>query len=144
MRSGRWGLLLLFTAFCLLLREEFPFSNFPMYSSFGKSTYYVYLADSEDRPLATLPTVGMATPILKKVYDTELKKEIGRLRSSRSKMTLPQKRPAGQRTLATLKNSLWAQQQGSEFPATLRLYEVNIALAGTKFNKRTDLIAEIR
>ena len=144
LRSGRWSLLLLFTTICLLMQEQFPFSNFPMYSSFGESTYYVYLADSEGKPFATLPTTGMTTPTLKKVYQTELDKEIRRLRSSRRKLTPYQKRPAGERTLAALKNSLWAQQQGAGFPAMLRLYEVNIALAGTKFDKRTDLIAEIR
>lgn len=144
LRGGRWNLLLLFTALCLVVREEFPFSNFPMYSSFGKSTYYVYLASSEGAAFATLPIAGMTTPTLKKMYEAEVKKEVRRLRSSRSKLTLEQKRPAGERILARLKNSPRAQEQGTAFPEILRLYEVNIALDGVRFDTRTDLIAEIR
>lgn len=144
LRNGRCTLLLLLTLLCLAVREEFLFSHFPMYSSFAKTTYYVYLADGTGQPLATLPLTGMTTPTLKKVYQTELQKEIRRLRSSRSKLTVDQKRPAGERVLASLHDSLWAQQQGDTFPPGLQLYEVNIALAGNGFEKRTDLIAETR
>ncbi len=63
----------LLTLICLVVEEQYPFSNFPMYSSFGDRTYYIYLADGAGQPLATKPTAGMTTPTLKKVFDGELR-----------------------------------------------------------------------
>jgi hypothetical protein len=134
--------LLVLTALCLVVREEYPFSHFPMYSSFGKTTYYVHLADGTGKPLATLPTAGMMTATLKKMYDSELRKEVARLQSSRLKLTLEQKRGVGERVLAALNSSLWVQQQRPEFARPLRIYEVNVAYTGGRFEKRSDLIAE--
>ena len=142
LRRSRWRLLIALTAACLLLEEEFPFSDFPMYSSFADNTYYVYLADGSGSPLATLATAGITTPTLKKIYQSELRHETKRLRTSRQRMTPEQKRPVGERVLRRLRESRWAQQQGAAFPQVLRIYEVNISMAGTNFEKRRDLIAE--
>lgn len=130
------------TVLCLVLREQYPFSHFPMYSSFGKTTYYVHLADGTGKPLGTLPTAGMMTATLKKMYDSELRKEVARLRSSRLRLTLEQKRGVGERVLAALNTSLWMQQQRPEFARPLRIYEVNVAYVSGRFEKRSDLIAE--
>ena len=32
------------TAFSLILKENYPFSHLPMYSSFSNYTYYVYIS----------------------------------------------------------------------------------------------------
>ena len=42
-RCTRYQCLLVMVLLCLVLRENYPFSNFPMYSSSGKHTYYLYL-----------------------------------------------------------------------------------------------------
>lgn len=55
--------------------EFYPFSNFPMYSSFTPETYYVYVADLEDNPVAVTKLTGKVLSNLKKQYDTELKAE---------------------------------------------------------------------
>ena len=136
--------LLVLTAACLVLREQYPFSHFPMYSSFGDNTYYVHLADGTGKPLPTLPTTGMMTATLKKMYDTELRKEVARLRRSRRRLTTEEKRPAGERVLLALNRSLWAQQQAPQFSPPLRIYEVNISCSAGRFEKRSELIAEAR
>ncbi len=52
LRMSRFGVLLTFTVLCLIIGEQYPFSSFPMYSSFSHDTYYIYLADQFDRPIA--------------------------------------------------------------------------------------------
>ena len=138
------GPLLAFTVACLAIGEQFPFSDFPMYSSFQRDTYYVYLADESGQPLPTLSTLGMTTPILKKHYDREVQREVRRLRTRRRLMSAQQKAPAGERILRALKPL--AERHGTSDAArrrTLRLYEVNIYADGGAFSRRTDLIAEL-
>ena len=134
--------MLTLTAACLVIGEQFPFSDFPMYSSFRRTTYYVYLADEAARPLPTIDTVGIMTPMLMKMYDIELRREIARLKSSRLLMSTEQKRPVGERILQRLKTM--QEQNGGASVGALRLYEVNISVVESQLNKRTDLIAEVR
>ena len=142
-RRIRCELLLPLTVACLLVKEDYPSSNFPMYSSFGRSTYYVYLTDGADQPLATIATLGITTPTLKKIYDGEVRKEVRRLRSARRLLTVEQRRPAGERVLESLKASPWAQQHAGSLPPVLRLHEVNISISGTRIEKQPQLIAEL-
>lgn len=134
--------LLVLAAVCLLVREQYPFSHFPMYSSFSRSTYYVYLADGAGQPLATSPTVGMTTPTLKKVFDTELRKEVRRLQSSQQRLAPENRQEVAARVLARLKESAAARDAAETLPASLRLYQVNIRLAHGRYEKETMLLAE--
>lgn len=137
-----WKPLLLLTAASLLIQEQYPFSDFPMYSSFGPTTYYLYLADGAGAPIPALTTVGMSTTTLKKIFATEIRKERERLPARPKRLTPEQKQAVGERLLAKLKASPVAQRRGGKVPAVLRLYEVNISLAGGRFEKETALIAE--
>ena len=42
---------LLVTVVCLAVKEEFPFSHFPMYQSFSDYSFNVYIADRDGNPL---------------------------------------------------------------------------------------------
>lgn len=53
--GGPW-LLAATVAASLVVEETYPFSHFPMYSRFHPRTWYVYVTDAEDAPLATKPT----------------------------------------------------------------------------------------
>ena len=66
----RWPVLVAITGLCLAAGENYPFSNFPMYSSFAKNSYYLYLADAAGRPLPTT-RFGMTTPGLKKIFESK-------------------------------------------------------------------------
>lgn len=144
LRGLRCKPLLLLTLLCLSIREQFPFSNFPMYSSFTNKTFYVHLADGTGQPVSTIASAAMHTSKLKKIYQNEVLKEMKRLGNPRTKLTTEQKRSAGERVLATLKDSQWVRQDRSRFPQVARLYEVTIALSGGRFEKQSLLIAETR
>ncbi len=136
--------LLVTTAACLLLREHYPLSHFPMYSSFASKTHYVYLADGGGRPLATVPTAGMNTPALKKIFDNQLREERRRRNGESAGTRDAELRRAGEQVLAAVKSSPAADAAGEAFPDVLRLYRVEIELTGGRIEKRTALVAEIR
>jgi len=141
LREGGWLPLLVVTSACLLFREQYPFSNFPMYSTFGSSTWYVYLADGNGQPIPSATAVGMSTPTLKKVFTTELRKERER-QHLRGKLTPAGEQAAGEQLLARLRRPSVAQTGGS--PQPLRLYEVEITLRSGRLEKATRLVAELR
>ena len=78
------GLLLLFTPgfpfhvlfgvtlLNLALRENFPFSHFPMFASFSPRTDYLLLTDEQDRPVALESEFGVSAGTLRKRYYTTL------------------------------------------------------------------------
>lgn len=136
--------LVLLTAACLLFEEFYPLSHFPMYSSFASNTYYVYLADGSDRPLATVDFAGMNTPALKKVYDGELRRERRRIQASGGKINVEQTQAVGRAVLERVKSSPPAQAAGGALPDVLRLYRVDIELVEGRFEKRTTLVGELR
>ena len=140
-RSKTLPLLLLTTA-CLVIGEQYPFSNFPMYSSFTDRTYYVYLADGADQPVPSVPLVGMSTPTLKKVYDGEVRRALRRLKVRRQNLTAEQKQAIGAPILSRLRSSAPAGDE--RLPEVLRLYQVDIELHDGRFEKRRTLIAEER
>jgi len=135
--------LLVLTFLCLALKEQYPFSNFPMYSTFENKTYYVHLADGADQPVPTAEALGLATSTLKKIYDGEVRRELRRLQVRREHLTAEQKQAIGGPVLARLKKAS-AAQGAVGIPEVLRLYQVDIALAGGRFEKRRSFIAELR
>jgi hypothetical protein len=80
LRKSRFGVLLTFTMLCLVIGEQYPFSSFPMYSSFSHYAYYIYLADRFDRPIAAQLKLGVSTARMKKIYDSQLRKDARRLK----------------------------------------------------------------
>jgi len=136
--------LVVLTAACLLFEEWYPLSHFPMYSSFASNTYYVYLTDGADRPLATVDVAGMNTPALKKVYDGELRRERRRIQSGGGTISAEQTQAVGRAVLERVKSSPPAQAAGEALPDVLRLYRVDIELIEGRFEKRTTLVGELR
>ncbi len=57
----------------LWLGEWYPISNFPMYSGFTYSSDFVYITDSQDRPIPLQIEFGFRTAFLKKAYNSRLK-----------------------------------------------------------------------
>ncbi|MCW5906468.1 MAG: hypothetical protein KIS94_01295 [Chitinophagales bacterium] len=62
--SARFGVLISFVAFSLLIGEFHPFSRFPMFSAFGNRGDYLYLTDEKDEPIFRLYKL--------KIYSSEL------------------------------------------------------------------------
>jgi gas vesicle protein len=59
-----------FSVLSLLLRENYPFSHFPMYGNPSDDVYYLWLADAEKRPLPVQALTGKTAPKLGKMLRT--------------------------------------------------------------------------
>jgi hypothetical protein len=142
LRRWKFGPLICITLAGLILHEEFPFSHFPMYSSFTNKATYVYLATASGEPLATVPTAGMLTGNLKKVFDADLQKA-RKAAGARGRVTDEERRAAAERVLGGVK--AWqATQTGAIIPVpATRLYQVDIRLHDHQFEKETRLLAEV-
>ncbi len=134
--------------------EWYPFSNFPMYSTFEDTAYYVYVTDLEDRPVALVPTFGNWGSGVKKAYDQFLKTEVKRLKSEAEKrgekyrtrlyqMSGPDCRPAGDATLKQLRDTAKADTTALQYPG-FRLYQVDIILEKGRIVERPKLVGEVR
>ena len=128
------------SAACLLVREQYPFSHFPMYSSFSPGTDYVYIADGAGKALPSFRTLGISTATLKKMLQTEVRLERLR-RPGRGRPSTESKRVAAERLLARFRRADAAGRIG-DLPQVLRLYEVRIRLKGRELMKETTLVAQ--
>ncbi|MGI8890669.1 MAG: hypothetical protein ACR2G0_07800 [Chthoniobacterales bacterium] len=75
LRQTRCKWLLVLTLLCLVLGENYPFSNFPMYSSFSQRTYYLYLVDARGEAIRTRE-FGLGSSTLKKIFDRARREEL--------------------------------------------------------------------
>ena len=80
----------------MALRDNYPFSHYPMYASFSDHTYYVYVAGKDDKPLALQKvTDGIRTSKLKKPYNTDLDKKRKELGKRTRHLSAEERREAG-------------------------------------------------
>ena len=101
LQRSRCKWLLVMTALCLILRENYPFSNFPMYSSFNNHTYYLYLADAGGEALQTR-RFGLSSSALKKIFDRQRRNELERFEGAGSARVPLAEKAAGETLLSYL------------------------------------------
>lgn len=141
---------LLLTAVCLIVKEQFPFSHFPMYQSFSDYSFSVYVADRDGEPLPVQAITSYKTSKLKKIFHDEQRAERERLERAGVDiegfrfMTAEQRRPAGERTLAWLFDKTKPSGRAPlEAAAPLRLYYIHLRVGEDGFEREVELIAEL-
>lgn len=141
---------LVLTVVCLAVKEEFPFSHFPMYESFSDYSFVVYVADRDGEPIPVQRLTSQKTSKLKKIFNTEQKQVRKELEAAGVKiegyrfMTREQRRPAGEKTLKWLyKNSKNAGAEELRKHAPLRLYYLHLRVGEGGFERELELIAEV-
>jgi len=87
----------------LLIGEEFPFSYFPMYSSFDPQTDYYYVADAGGSPLACVAIFGTSTANVKKMYRARLRALLERRGAREADATLLEREKIGREMLVYLR-----------------------------------------
>ena len=110
----------------LLAHEWFPLSHYPMYANPGPHTWYVYVSDGADRPIALRKSFRVTTPVLKKLYVTRLRQ-------------LPPDQ-AGQTVLGFIADT--AIIDSAPRPATLRLWRVDLSIAHHDILRQRSLVGE--
>ena len=72
-------------AVCLIVEENYPFSDFPMYSSLSAGTHYFHLVDENDQPLPIKALFGISASEFKKIYHSKLTPMAEQLSEERGK-----------------------------------------------------------
>ena len=139
----------MFVFLCLLLKENFPFSHFPMYESFSDYSFVVYVADKNGDPMPVQAITSVKTSKLKKIFNDGQKAERKRLEKEGVEiegyrfMSAAQRQPAGEKTLEWLfRKSKPEGLAQLEEAAPLRLYYVHLRVGENGFEKEEELIAE--
>jgi hypothetical protein len=125
LRRTRCKWLLVMTLLCLGLRENYPFSNFPMYSSFSQHTYYLYLTNAAGEPVATRQ-LGLSSSALKKIFDRARRKELERFEKSGSARVPLAEEAAAQSLLRYLDRLVAAQPPAQKLLAGLQVRHVRV------------------
>lgn len=120
------------TVACIALREEFPFSHFPMYSRISPRSRYLLVTDSEDNLYPLRDVFGLSADFVKRFYRSCLEdhsRTIGASDASKRAAFDTLQLLASQPTLADVRG--------------IRLYEVEMSLLERRIRRRTVLLAEL-
>ena len=133
---------LVLTIFMAVVQEWYPFSHFPMYSSFEPLAFYIYVADKEDVPYAMQRDFGTRTARLKKIYEGELKRLARNHPRGSKSLTREERLPAGDLAMDFLLKNASDQGQKLFESRGLRLYQVDIRYENDKITKTPMLVGE--
>jgi len=104
------GVLVAVTVGCLWLKENYPFSHFPMYDKFSDETLYVFVSDRDRNPVALQKVTLHRTGRLKKQYEGNgLLKTAKAARTSKRKLAAELKRPLAEPVLEWLWDNTWEE-----------------------------------
>ncbi len=124
-----------------VIKEQFPFSNFPMYSNFDAEASVVYIANQQGQPIGMDETFRSGSSTAKKAY----KKELGKIvkpRDPNADTTAEERGKAG----AIVLGDWFANMKRDKLPAgttAIRLYRRNFELKNGKLLDDTpELLAE--
>ncbi len=87
---------------CSLVKDNYPFSHFPMYDEFPDHTFYVFVKDGRGQPIALEEVTGKRTANFKKPYDKELNRIRAKLDKRKRELSVAEREPAGRRALENL------------------------------------------
>lgn len=109
-----------------LVKENFPFSNWPMYANFQKEAYYVYVADGDGQPVPSR-AFHETTARIGKQYAFAKKTEFSQA-SAQERQTAPAKleAAAAEKMLARLARRLTPEQFRAR--GGLELIEVKLVM----------------
>jgi hypothetical protein len=138
LKRTRFKCLLVMTLLCLGLRENYPFSNFPMFSSFYGHTYLLYLTDAQGTAVSSR-RLGLQTSALKKIFDTQRRAELKKTSGPWKARGALVEHMAGEALLRYIDRQGSVQPQIRNLLHGLRVQYVTIRLEGHDlvFEKRT-------
>ncbi len=89
-----------------LIREEFPFSNFPMYSNISEEADVMFVTDDKDQPLPMKALFKTSSATSKKMYKSELAEITNPQGRDSEQATAEERQQAGTKTLDKLTGRL--------------------------------------
>lgn len=133
--------LALYSVISVLLGENFPFSNFPMYSnpSAERMYYTISAGDGVGLPVQTLTDV--TSPKIGKIYRTKAEKYSKKVGVKASKFTSEQVAAVGQEVLRDLRAKAGHLGRADQLPAKLQLNRIWITYKDGRIMEIPSVIA---
>ncbi len=131
------------TVFSLIVKENYPFSHFPMYKGFSEKTHYFYLA-SEGGPIPGKKIFKVSVPKMKKLYGGHMEKIAEEVSKERGEKFRPyqlgdeEKQEAGRRLLDQLREGTPKKQRkqyADILAKPITLVRVDIRYENDQFSK---------
>lgn len=130
-------LCLLVTLALHLIEEEYPFSNFPMYSNFHNDAIVVWIGDQDGDPIATSHYFGLRCAAIKKILKARAKAIDGRMRAEG--LEVPSKEALMKPAAAELLEELWKGRRDDRLETDqiteLRFMEQTIVFENNQLNE---------
>jgi hypothetical protein len=131
------GWLLVMILLGLTLRENYPFSHFPMFSSFSHRTYFIHLADKDGTALRTR-RLGLSNSAMKKIFDRYRRAELKHFADAGSERVPLAEAAAGQSLLHYLDGLTAGRPAARKLLPGLQLQHVKVQ------QKSNNLVLETR
>ena len=143
LRETRCKWLLVMIVLCLGLRENYPFSHFPMFSSFTNRTYFIHLADSAGSALKTR-RFGLSNSAMKKIFDRYRRAELNHFADAGSERVPLAEAAAGQSLLRYLDGLTAARPDARKLLPGLQVEHVKVYQKADKLVLETRTVARHR
>ena len=137
----RW--LLIMTVLGLGLRENYPFSHFPMFSSFSNRSYFIHLADADGTALRTRQ-LGLSNSTMKKIFDRYRRVELKHFADAGSERVPLAEAAAGQSLLRYLDGLAAAKPAAGKLLPGLQVQHVKVQQESKNLVFETKTIARHR
>jgi hypothetical protein len=115
--------LAVFVTISLIVRENYPFSHFPMYSSPTARKGYYVVTDSDGRPLPITTLTGITIPKIGKIHWRKSREREATARSGEQDPA-GQEKAIGQEIFEMLREQ--GTKRGQILPPKMQLYHVEI------------------
>jgi hypothetical protein len=126
-----------------LIEEQFPFSHFPMYSNIDDNASVVFVADQDGEPVAMRTLFKTSSGTTKKMFNTELKKQVATSGHGSEAATAEELNRAGLAVLGLLRGWL-VEKAVPEGTTGLRLYRRVFQAGGAGVaGQAPELLAEV-
>jgi hypothetical protein len=126
-----------------LIKEQFPFSNFPMYSNFDTEADVLFITDQADQPVPMSKVFRTGSAATKKVYKAKLSDICNPRGRDTEQATAEERQQAAAIVLASLKKKI---KPGSlpDGTTALRLHMRTFVLEGNRLRDRVpERLAEV-
>lgn len=131
------------TVYCLIsifLRENYPFTHYPMYSNPGAERSYYLVADATTgQPLPIAELSGITCPKIGKIWRTKAAELAGKANKNKQKLGTEDKQAIGLAIFSQLRG--YAKDEGRVLPARLQLRRVDIGYAEGKVVETPEILA---
>ena len=127
-----------------VIKEQFPFSNFPMYSNFDNEADVIFVTDQNDEPVPMDQVFRTGSAATKKTYKGELARIVNPLGRDTNDATAEERAAAG---LIALKGLQKRIKPGSlaEGTSALKIYRRTFRLEGDQFiDLEPEQLAEVK